>query len=269
MKFNILIIGAHPDDADLTCGGFAAWASNQGHRVRMMSMTNGGTGHHEIGGVELAKRRYQEAQHSAQVIGAEYHIMDLPNNGLEPSLFLRYRMIEIIREFKADVIITHRLNDYHPDHRYTSLLVQDTSTAISNPNVCPLTPPLKQNPLYMYMSDTFQRPYPFTPDVVFAIDDLIMTKLEMVHQHASQLYEWMPYDSGIADQVPIGEEERKQWALSHYLNRNAELADAYRDKLVEKYGQQSGAAVKYAEALEFSEYGGTALRQQFMETFTF
>jgi len=235
-----------------------------------MSMTNGGTGHYRIGGGELIRRRWEEAKRSAALIGADYLILDIPNNGLEPHLYLRWRLIEIIREFKADIVITHRPNDYHPDHRYTSLLVQDTSTAINNPNVCPLTPPLKRNPLYLYMMDNFLRPYPFQPDLVFDIEPVIEKKMEMLHQHTSQVYEWLPWEQGRLKEVPLDVKARKKWLKKWFHERERSiLIERLRPALIKKYGDLRGKQIKYAEAFEFSEYGSSYYRDKIKRFFKF
>lgn len=268
-SMNILIIGAHPDDSEVCTGGFATLCRKKGYGLRFMSMTNGCTGHFKIGGVELVRMRQKEAQNAASVIGAESFIMDSPNNGLEVSLPYRYRLIEIIREFKADIIISHRPNDYHPDHRNTSQLVQDTSTAINNPNVCPLTQPLAKNPTYLYVSDRFQKPYPFTPDIIFDIDSAIDTKIDMLHCHTSQFYQWLPWEQGWLDEIPDKEDEKKRWLKEWRGQQDIDIADRFRDKLVEKYGKEKGKKVKYAEAFECSEYGTVLSKKELNQIFDF
>ena len=254
-KLNIMIIGAHPDDCEIQSGGLAILARRRGHRVLFVSMTNGDTGHHKIGGVELARRRHAEAEKSAALAGAGYACLDIPSNDLEPCLFLRRRLIEMIRQFKTHVVITHRPNDYHPDHRYTSIIVQDTSSAVTVPNVCPLTPGLKRNPLYLYMADTFRKPRPFSADLIFGIDAVVDRKTAMVHAHTSQVYEWLPWERGWAKGMPRGEKARKAWIKKIWMARNRECADRFRNELKAKYGEKKGAAIMYAEAYEICEYG--------------
>ncbi len=262
-NLNILVVGAHPDDTECLAGGFAALCRRLGCRVCLMSMTNGNTGHQLMGGGELARRRRQEAAEAAAVIGAESLVLDVPNNGLEPTLAMRARLIEIIRQFKADVVISHRVNDYHPDHRYTGVLVQDVSYGLQIPNVCPLTPPLKRLPLFLYFSDNFRKPNPFTADLVFDLDPVFDQKVEMLHRHASQVYEWIPYDSGTLDQVPANAADRRPWLREWVSRRDRTVADGCRDLLIRKYGREKGAAIRHAEAFEISEYGGRFLRDQY------
>jgi LmbE family N-acetylglucosaminyl deacetylase len=251
----ILAVCAHPDDADLKFGGLATKYANAGQDVRFVSLTNGDAGHHEIGGVELARRRRAEAQASADVIGIEYDVRDVHDGKLEPTLANRTDLIRLIRRYEPDLVVTHRPNDYHPDHRYTSTLVQDAAYMVTVPNVCTDVPALREDPVICYLSDGFQRPAPFEPDVIVPIDDVLETKLEMLHQHASQFYEWLPYNDGKLESVPDEEDERWAWIQAEYLSAFNDDADRFRDALVERYGEERGQAVDYAESVQECEYG--------------
>jgi len=265
----ILAFGAHPDDCDIKVGGMAIKYSRLGHKVKFVSVTNGDTGHHEMGGGPLARRRYEEAQRAAKVAGIEYEILDIHNGQLMPTLENRWLLVRIIREFQPDLVITHRPNDYHPDHRYTSQLVQDAAYTVTIPNVEALTPHLMYNPVIAYMSDNFQRPYPFSPDVAVGIDDVLEEKLDMLHCHESQMYEWLPYNQGIEDQVPESDEERREWLRKWRAPVFAEIADRYRNLLKELYGEERGARIQYAEALEICEYGAPLTKKDIPILFPF
>lgn len=253
----VLAVGAHPDDCDLKIGGTACKYTDQGHQVKFISMTNGAAGHHEQGGATLVQRRQAEAEAAAQVADVEFQLLDNPDGRLQPSLANRDQLITLIREYTPDLVFTHRPNDYHPDHRYTAQLVRDAAYMVTVPNVCPQTPALDQNPVFAYMSDTFDRPYSFEPDVVVDIDDTVERKHEMLDCHESQMYEWLPYNEGVLDEVPADSDERLEWLregrLSH-METLANIADRYREELTNKYGE-SGGEIQYAEAFEASEYG--------------
>ena len=254
-QLRILVFGAHPDDCDIKAGGVAALYVQLGHKVKFVSVTNGDAGHHEMGGGPLARRRYKEAQAAAAVIGIVYQLLDNHDGELEPTLENRYQLIRLIREFKSDLVMTPRPNDYHPDHRYTSILVQDAAYMVTVPNVCALTPHLDYNPVIVYTSDGFTKPYPFKPDVVVGIDSVLEKKLDMLHCHESQFYEWLPYNAGILDQVPTGAAERRRWMGERRLRGFKAIADKYRDLLIELYGEEQGTQIQYAEAFEGCEYG--------------
>lgn len=265
----ILAFGAHPDDCDAKVGGTAALWAKRGFAVKLVSVTNGDAGHHEIGGVELAHRRREEAAAAGRVIGVEYQVLDNHDGELEPSLANRRQIIRLIREFQPDLILSPRPNDYHPDHRYTALLVQDAAYMVTVPNIVANTPHLRENPTICYVSDHFQRPYPFTPDVVVGIDEVMPLKLDMLHCHTSQMYEWLPYNARRENQVPTGEAERRRWLEEGRIGGSRDTADRYRQKLIELYGQERGSAIKYAEAFEVCEYGSRLTPEKQQALFPF
>jgi LmbE family N-acetylglucosaminyl deacetylase len=268
-QLRILVFGAHPDDCDIKAGGLAVLYAERGHMVRFVSTTNGATGHHEIGGIELARRRYEEAQAVARVAGIEYHVLDNHTGELEPSVANRKQIIRIMREFRPDLVLTHRPNDYHPDHRYTSQLVQDASYIVTVPNMTPLTPHLERMPVIAYFSDGFQKPLPFAPDVVVGIDEVLERKIDMLHCHVSQMYEWLPYNGGYLADVPAGEDARRAWLGRRRAPEFAAVADRYRDLLTKQYGSERGARIQYAEAFEACEYGARLTPERLQRLFPF
>ena len=265
-QIRVLVFGAHPDDCDIKAGGVAALYVQQGHCVKFVSVTNGDAGHHEMGGGPLAQRRNAEAQASSKIIGIEYELLDNHDGELMPTLENRNQIIRSIREFCPDLIMTHRPNDYHPDHRYTSVLVQDAAYMVTVPNICALTPHLDKNPVIVYLSDGFMKPYPFTPNVVVGIDAVVEQKIDMLHCHTSQFYEWLPYNSGTLNAVPDSDETRREWLAERLRNRFSATAEKYRDMLVEHYGTKVGSNIQYAEAFESCEYG-SALTAENLPTF--
>jgi len=250
-----MCIGAHPDDPELMAGGLAALFSGAGGQVRLVSVTNGEAGHHEMRGAALARRRRSEAESAASLIGGDALVLENPDGRLMPTLEVRHQIVRLIRSWQPDLVVTHRPNDYHPDHRYTGQLVQDSTYLLTVPNVFGDVPALANDPVVLYGSDTFQRPYPFQPDIVIDIDAVVEKKLDLLDSHASQYYEWLPYHDGKLSQVPPDHDARRAW-----LRRDNEAglrADAhrFRDRLVARYGAKRGAQVVYAEAFELCEYG--------------
>lgn len=263
----LLIIGAHPDDAEYAAGGTAALYRRRGYDVRMVSLTNGDAGHHQMSGPELARRRLQEAQASAAVIGAEYQILDIPDGCLQPSLENRLAVIRLLRTYRPDLVLTHRPNDYHPDHRYTSLLVQDAAYMVTVPPIAPDTPHLAANPVIAYLPDEFRKPYPFDPTVAVDVGPVIEQVIDMLCSHVSQFFEWLAYNTGVGDQVPAAKDGRRAWLAEQTRARLRKQADRFRPLLVRQYGDQAGSRVEYAEAFEPCEYGApldaAALRKLF------
>src|SRR4051794_1288108 len=160
----ILLLGAHPDDADIKAGGTCAKWVTHGHAVMLVSVTDGGAGHQTLRRPELVERRRAEARAAGAVLGVEYRVLDLPDGQLLPTIEARGIILRLIRGFRPDLIITHRPADYHPDHRYVAQLVQDAAYMVTVPAVCASSPHLDRNPVILYFSDTFKRPYPFQPD---------------------------------------------------------------------------------------------------------
>jgi len=249
----IIVFGAHPDDCDQDAGGAAMLWTQKGHAVKFVSLTNGDAGHQSEGGGALAKRRRLEAQEAGRRFGiAEYEVLDNHDGELEVTLALRHEVIRRIRRWNADLVIAPRPNDYHPDHRNTGLVLQDTAYMVVVPNVAPDTPPLRRNPVYMYSQDHFQRPNPFRPDVAVAIDSVIDRKIQAIDAHVSQFYEWLPWVDGALDTVPKEPAARlawlQQWRSFRPLNDDVKAA------LRKWYGPKADA-VKNAEAFEVCEYG--------------
>jgi LmbE family N-acetylglucosaminyl deacetylase len=248
----IIVIGAHPDDCDMDAGGTAALFVQMGYAVKFLSVTNGDAGHQTMKGAPLAKRRYNETQEVAKRLGVVYDVLDNHDGALMPTLEVRLQIIRKIREWKADVVIAPRPNDYHPDHRYTGILVQDGAYMVTVPNVAPETPALKKNPVYLYSYDHFQRPNPFRPDITVDITSVFDKKVAALDAHESQVYEWLPWIGGYAAEVPSNRKERLHW-LTERMTIPVNLA--IRMGLEKWYGTDKAAGIRYAEAFEICEYG--------------
>ena len=213
----IIAFGAHPDDCDIRAGGTAAKWAALGHKVRFVAVTNGDAGHHEEGGGQLAMRRRAEAIEAGRRIGVEYVVLDNHDGELVPSLDVRQQIIRQIREWKADLVLAPRPNDYHPDHRYTGVLLQDAAFMVTVPNIVTEVPALRKNPVFLYFEDGFQKPAPFRPDIAVAIDDAVDKKVEALDAHVSQVYEWLPWHAGVLDQVPKEPAARNAWVKKTLL----------------------------------------------------
>ena len=260
----IIMIGAHPDDCDIDGGGTAALFASMGHAVKFLSVTNGDAGHQTEGGKALAKRRAAEAKEAGRRLGITYDVLDNHDGTLVPSLEVRLQIIRKIREWNADIVIAPRPNDYHPDHRYTGILVQDAAYMVGVPNIAPDAAPVKKNPVFLYSRDFFKKPNPFQPDIVVDITDVYDKKIAAMDAHQSQFYEWLPWIGGYADEVPKGADERKKWlALRSALPVTPEL----RSVLEKFYGSQKASLKKHAEAFEICEYGSQPSEEEIKRLF--
>ena len=275
MNKRVMMIGAHPDDCDFLSGGIALKYADAGYEVMFLSLCNGCGGHMTMTPAQTAERRYLETQRVARYAGIYYDVWrDVPDCELEASLELRRRLVRQIRAFAPELVICHRPNDYHADHRAASILVQDASYLLTVPNYCTDVPPMYRMPVIMYFSDKFQNP-PFRPDIVVSIDDVEERKFRIWDCHVSQIYEWLPYEQGVLKNVPADPEERLAWLHEPRIprdrilsaeeiqrlgmrssgeTRDAYKASKYRDDLVKRYGE-AGKTVLFAEAFSVCEYG--------------
>jgi LmbE family N-acetylglucosaminyl deacetylase len=272
-KLRIIVFGAHPDDAELKAGGTAIEWVKKGHHVKLISVTNGDIGHWRIKGEELARRRLAEVKAAGKVLGVETEVLPIHDGELEPTLENRRTITREIRKWKADMVICHRPWDYHPDHRYVGVLVQDAAYMVTVPFFCPETPPLKENPVFLYLSDGFQKPYPFRADVVVALDDVFDQKVDALHELESQIYEGGANGSEEhLSSVPPARDPsaRKAWLRrSRWTQSNAGLADRFRDDLVRLYGPEKGKSARFAEAFEICEYGRRPSPEELKKLFPF
>ena len=259
----VLFIGAHPDDNEFACGGLVCKLVKNGHEVRFLSVCNGNGGHHIMKPDEIAARRAKEIDAVAEYLGIQYDCWsDIDDCSLIADLPTRRRMIRYIREFYPDIIVTHRTNDYHADHRNTALLVQDASYLLAVPNECPDVPAMRYMPVIMHSEDTFSAPK-FQAELLIPCDDVIEQKVHAISLHESQVYEWLPYTEGLT--VPTDPQERLVW-LRNWLDGREDSSPAttnrFRDILCQQYGEDVGNRTTHAEAYQSSEYGRQLTQEQ-------
>ena len=251
-KLNIVVIGAHPDDPDVVAGGTAIKFAKLGHKVLFVSLSNGDAGHFRLGGGVLAQVRAAEAQEAGKRFGVTYKVLSNHDGELQPDIHNRFQVIRLIREWNADVVIGPRPYDYHPDHRNCAILVQDAAYMVIVPNIVPDTPPLKKNPVFLFVQDNFQKPVPFQPDIAVDISDIYKQKFYAVAAHKSQFFEWGPWLDGKLDKVPQDENKRVEWLINEWRE---EINPAVRKSLIKWYGKDKAEKMTDAEAFEICEYG--------------
>ncbi|MCJ7811913.1 PIG-L family deacetylase [bacterium] len=270
-QLRIIVFGAHPDDCEQKVGGMAAIWAAKGHLVKFVSTTNGDIGHAEMAGGPLAIRRTAEVKKAAEILGITSEVLDIHDGELMPTLENRKTILRLIREWKADIVIGHRPNDYHPDHRYTGILMQDASFMVTVTFFSPDIPPLTKNPVFLYMSDQFQKPTPFDPGMVVAIDDVFDQKVDAIWTLESQI-ESLWATGNFVEIVPIPDdpiERQKRYTTIkvRQASRDSGIAERYRDELIELYGEKTGKNVQYAEAFEICEYGSQPTMEELKALF--
>lgn len=259
----VICIGAHPDDCEIEFGGTAAKLAARGDAVKFVSVTNGEAGHHLYPGPKLVAIREAEAQEAARRLGiTATEVLQNPDGQLLPSIPARNELVRQIRSWEADAVVTHRPWDYHPDHRYTGQLVQDSAYLVMVPHICPETPALRRNPVFVYLEDPFHSPVPFKADIAVNIDDVWTRKLDALDAHRSQVYEWLPYLDGA--QAPEDSEARRRWLDATW---SREPSVCTRAALARRYGTEAAARVRHAEAFALSEYGRQPSPEELDEMF--
>ena len=248
----ILALGAHPDDCEWACGGTAARWTSRGDKVRFVALTNGELGHwkKEEVGAPLAKRRKSEAFRAAEILGIDPVVLDTPDGTLTASLEHRKSVVRLIREWKADVVLGHRPNDYHPDHRAAGALLQDAAYLVTVPHYCPEAPALARNPLFLHFEDDFTKPQAFQADVVVPIDAVWERKLAALEAMESQVQEGGCEggpETWPSDQP--GRERRRQELRRNFQDFFQRRAQKHRERLE--------ARVRFAEAFETCEYSNS------------
>jgi len=269
-KLHIICFGAHPDDCELQVGGVAALWAAQGHHVKFVSVTNGDIGHWREAGGPLALRRTAEVHEAAKILGITTQVLDIHDGELLPTLENRRTITRLIRDWKADIVMSHRPNDYHPDHRYTGILVQDSAYMVTVPFFCPDTPILKNNPAFFFYPDSFQKPNPFQPDIAVDIDSVLEQKLKALDTLESQFYEGGANGSAeLMPSDPAKQQERRQEVRAHHAGRNENVAKRFRAILTDWYGKEKADTIRHAEAFEICEYGRRPNKEELRKLFPF
>lgn len=238
MKQRLMIVGAHPDDAEFNAAGLMLRYAEQGCAIAITCLTDGSAGHQTQSRKELAKRRAEEAATAARLLGAELTIWPDADGALQPTLARRERLIHEIRVFAPDLLITHRPYDYHPDHRAAAQLVQDACYLVRVPNVVPEIPALRDDVVVAYMCDFFERPQPFEADVVLPLDAHFDAACALLACHKSQVQEWLPYtlnQTGGPGWLEPAYRGKAQRIARRFATGHCELAEAFQ---LGEYGRQ-------------------------------
>jgi LmbE family N-acetylglucosaminyl deacetylase len=270
-KLRIICFGAHPDDNEFRAGGVAAMWAAQGHHVKFVNCTNGDIGHWGTAGGPLAQIRTAEVERCAEILGIETEVLDIHDGEIMPTLENRRTFVRLIRQWRADIVMCHRPNDYHPDHRYSAILVQDAGYMVTVPFFCPDVPYLRRNPVFLFYQDRFEKPNPFSGDIVVGIDSVIDKKIDAAVALASQTLEggcngderlYPPND-------PAKRKAREREVRNRFDGRFASTADRFREELADWYGRERAGKIKCAEAFEICEYGRRPSKQEIRKLFPF
>lgn len=265
----IIAFGAHPDDCEINVTGCAIKWAKMGHKVKLVSVTNGDIGHSVTAGGPLMQRRISEVEEIAKSYGFEAQVLDHHDGELMPTLEIRKELIRIIREWNADLVLVNRPNDYHPDHRYTSILVQDAAFMVTVPFICPDVPHLTKNPVFMYWGDRFQKPNPFAPNIVIPVDDVMTDKFKALGMLVSQFYEYGAGGNGDPASFFKGTWEEQLAFLKSRFDNRFKMRAAWMPVLQEFVSADKAKNVEYVEAFEICEYGSQPSKDELKRLFPF
>jgi LmbE family N-acetylglucosaminyl deacetylase len=263
----IIAFGAHPDDAELKFAGTAALFAAAGAKVKLVALTNGDVGHFSQAGGPLAQRRKAEVEACHAKLGVETEVLDIHDGELMPDLETRKKVANLIRDWQADIVLSHRPWDYHPDHRAVGKLAEDAAVVVAAPYFAPYTKPTPRNPIFLFYSDAFKKPYPFDPILAVGFDDAAQKKWDCISALPSQFGDADSWQARYGRNVPADDAGRKAFLLDIVKQRNADVANQYRTLLVQLYGEQKGRSIKYAEAFELNQYGSAATADELKKMF--
>ena len=270
-ELRVLIIGAHPDDPDLTAGGLALKYVKSGATVKMVSVSNGDKGHMAMAPEALAARRFRETQRSKEILGvAAYEVLGHSDCEIEVNLEMRKEMTRIIRAFGPHLIFTHRPCDYHADHRAVGTLVMDSAYLLGVPLWCPEAPVSPVAPAIYFLRDEFTQPAEFRADVAIDVGDEMDRLLTALCSHESQFFEWLVFDMKIAEPVPTDLAGRKAFVEKYWIvQRKVRDARRFRPRLELFYGRRRAEQITHAEGYELSEYGYRPRSDELFQLFPF
>lgn len=219
-KLSVLAVGAHPDDVEYSAGGTVAKYAKAGHKVTILNLTRGGAGSMKIPSEELRKTRTKEGIRGGRVLGADVKYMPdvegfQDGGGLIPTQEAVLAVVDVIRETKPNIIISHHTNEIHPDDRAAGMIMRDAFTICALPLIKTKLPAHSVSDLYMY--GDIHRFTELPSSVIYIdIEDTIDLKIKALAEHKSQL-EWLlehkGYDAGFID--PMEEVRAQARALGY------------------------------------------------------
>jgi N-acetylglucosamine malate deacetylase 1 len=217
----VLAVGAHPDDLEILCGGTLARYVREGHAVTMCHASRGDRGSSTGTRDEVARTRDAEARTAAEIAGADHVSLGLSDGEIAAGdTRQRELVIDLVRETRPDVIITHAPTDYMSDHNEISKLVFDCSFHATLP-LLETARPHHDTVTPIYFMDTLMG-LDFVPTEYVDVTQTIEAKVAMLEAHASQLT-WLREHDGV-DIV----ENMKTVAAYRGLQCSVKYAEAFR-----------------------------------------
>ncbi|MGC4021186.1 MAG: bacillithiol biosynthesis deacetylase BshB1 [Cyclobacteriaceae bacterium] len=185
MKLDILVIGAHPDDAEISCGATIAKHIALGKKVGIVDLTRG-----ELGTRGTAEIRDQEAADSAKILGISIR----ENLGLRDGFFQnseadQFKVVSILRKYQPEIVLTNAIHDRHPDHGRASDLVYESTFLSGLIKVETKLDGVEQKAWRPKAVYHFIQSLYIQPDFVVDVSDFWDKKIESLRAFKSQFYD--------------------------------------------------------------------------------
>lgn len=179
MHVDVLAIGAHPDDVDMTVGGTILKLVSRGKSVAILDLTRG-----EMGSRGSPELRAQEAQCASKVLGVTERVtLDLGDGKLQDTKESRRQVTEAIRQYRPTVVLAHHWDDIHPDHAATGQIMRSVIYSSGFAHYPAAGEPYRPNEVLFFMAHT-----PFEPSFIVDIAGFHDRKMEAVSCFSSQFH---------------------------------------------------------------------------------
>jgi LmbE family N-acetylglucosaminyl deacetylase len=184
-KARVLAVVAHPDDAELLCAGTLARARQDGAAIGICVLCRGDKGQPAEPIADLAAVRRREMAASSKLLGAEMFSCGFSDSALSDDVPSRRKLMDILRRFRPTLVLGHAAEDYHPDHRAASALVEAATWLAASRGQKSRLQPLEEPPELWWM-DCVNRAG-FEPGFYVDVSPFVELKERMLRCHASQI----------------------------------------------------------------------------------
>jgi N-acetylglucosamine malate deacetylase 1 len=242
----VLALMAHPDDAEIMCGGALALLREKGWEIHIGTMTAGDCGSETLSPERITAVRRGEAAEAAAVLGGTYHCLECRDCAIAYDEATNRKAVALLRKVRPRLIFAPSPQDYFIDHEVTSSLVRNAAFLAGIPN-WKTEPYGPYRPIpHLYYADPLEGKdifgTPIRPTTVVDITSVMVTKSRMLRCHASQR-EWLLKQHGMDEYV----EEMRAMARQRGKLIGVEFAEGFRQHLGHGYPQDNLLAAELGE----------------------
>ncbi len=221
MKLDVLAIGAHPDDIDLSCGGTIIKLVRQGHSVGMVDLTEG-----ELGTRGSRDLRLREAEAAKAVLGAAIREnLRIPDGNIENTPENRIRLIRLIRTYRPDVLLIPHSMDRHPDHEHAHVLSRESCFYAGLEKIRTLEGGVAQEPWRPRAYYHFMQWFEFVPSFIVDVSEEYERRMEAVRAFRSQFFD------------PDSNERSTVLSTPEFMEMLRTRLEYYGDRIGKRYGE--------------------------------